>query len=206
MGVFRSSAALCRTRWHSYHINPSLIPGTSTLLLSCLRILNHIWPFLNHSCIFHICWQATQQHAFNIFISWTNIVPTFRSDTSHSLLSHARHSTVSSDSPPTSHGSSLWLIHSLAHAKNIAYTHTHIYTPLSWLNSPSWPGPPHCWGFTITLRHTIIGRTPLGEWSARRRDLCLATHNTHNRQTCRHPAVFEPAIPASERPQTHALD
>jgi hypothetical protein len=32
-------------------------------------------------------------------------------------------------------------------------------------------------GFTITLRHTTLGRTPLDEWSARRRDLYLTTHN-----------------------------
>jgi len=32
-------------------------------------------------------------------------------------------------------------------------------------------------------RHTTFGRTPLDEWSARRRDLYLTTHNTHNRQT-----------------------
>jgi hypothetical protein len=35
----------------------------------------------------------------------------------------------------------------------------------------------------MTLRHTTLGRTPLEEWSARRRDLCLTTHNTHKRQT-----------------------
>jgi hypothetical protein len=35
------------------------------------------------------------------------------------------------------------------------------------------PGPPHCWGFTITLRHITVGRAPLEEWSARRRDLYL---------------------------------
>jgi len=32
-------------------------------------------------------------------------------------------------------------------------------------------------------RRTTDGRTPLDEWSARRRDLYLTTHNTHNRQT-----------------------
>jgi hypothetical protein len=37
-------------------------------------------------------------------------------------------------------------------------------------------------GFTITLfRHTTLGRTPLDEGSARRRDLYLTTHNTHKR-------------------------
>ena len=32
------------------------------------------------------------------------------------------------------------------------------------------------------------------------------THNIQNRQTSVPPAEFEPANPASERPQTHALD
>jgi hypothetical protein len=31
-------------------------------------------------------------------------------------------------------------------------------------------------------------------------------HKAHKRQTSRPPAEFEPAMPASERPQTHALD
>jgi hypothetical protein len=46
----------------------------------------------------------------------------------------------------------------------------------------SGPGPPHYRGFTIALRHTTLGRTPLDEWLARRRDLYLATHNTHKRR------------------------
>jgi hypothetical protein len=70
--------------------------------------------------------------------------------------------------------------------------------------APSGPGPPHYRGFTITLRHTTLGRTPLDEGPASRRDLYLTTHNTHNRQTFT--AGFEPTIPVSERPQTHALD
>jgi hypothetical protein len=72
--------------------------------------------------------------------------------------------------------------------------------------APSGPGPSHYRGFTITLRHTTVGRTPLDEWSAPRRDLYLTTHNTHKRQTSMPSAGFEPTIPASERPQTHALD
>jgi len=56
----------------------------------------------------------------------------------------------------------------------------------------------------ITLiLHTALGRTHLDEWSARRRDLYLTTHNTHKRQTSMPPAGFEPAIPASDRPHTH---
>ena len=56
-----------------------------------------------------------------------------------------------------------------------------------------------------TQRRDAVGRTPLDEWSARRRDLYLTTHNTHNRQTSIPSAGLEPTIPASERPQTHAL-
>ena len=48
------------------------------------------------------------------------------------------------------------------------------------------PRPPHNRGFTITLSHTIIGRTPLDEWSVRHRDLYPTTHNTHND---RHPCL-----------------
>ena len=48
----------------------------------------------------------------------------------------------------------------------------------------SCPAPPHCRSFTITLRHTTLGRTPLNELSAQRSDLYLTIHNTHNRHTC----------------------
>jgi hypothetical protein len=57
-----------------------------------------------------------------------------------------------------------------------------------------------------TLIHTTLGRTPLDEQSARRRDLYLTAHKTHKRQTSMPPAVLEPTIAASERPKTHALD
>ena len=57
-----------------------------------------------------------------------------------------------------------------------------------------------------TQRRTTVGRTPLVERSARRRDLYLTTHNTHNRLTSMPPVGFEPTISAGERPQTYALD
>jgi hypothetical protein len=72
--------------------------------------------------------------------------------------------------------------------------------------APWGPRPPHFRGFTITLRHTTLGRTPLDEGPARHRDLYLTTHNTHKRQTSMPPVGFETTIPVSERPQTHALD
>jgi len=59
---------------------------------------------------------------------------------------------------------------------------------------------------THTQWHTTVGRTPLDEWSAQRRDLYLTTHNNYNRQTSMSPAGFETVILEKERPQTHALD
>jgi hypothetical protein len=41
-----------------------------------------------------------------------------------------------------------------------------------------------------TQRRATVGRTPLDEWPARRRDLYLTTHNTHNRQTSMTPVGF----------------
>ena len=43
------------------------------------------------------------------------------------------------------------------------------------------PRPLHSWGFTITFRHTAAGRSPLDEWSARRR--ASLPHNNHKRET-----------------------
>jgi hypothetical protein len=56
-----------------------------------------------------------------------------------------------------------------------------------------------------TQRRSTVGRTPLDEWSIRRRDLYLTTHNTPNRQTSMTPVGFEPKISAGERPKTYAL-
>ena len=54
-----------------------------------------------------------------------------------------------------------------------------------------------------TQRRITVGRTPLGEWSARLGDLYLTTHNI---QTSMPPVGFEPTISVGERPQTYALD
>ena len=45
-----------------------------------------------------------------------------------------------------------------------------------------------------TQRRSTVGRTPLDERSARRRDLYLTTHDTHNRQISMPPVGFEPTI------------
>ena len=56
-----------------------------------------------------------------------------------------------------------------------------------------------------TQRRSTIGRTPLDEWSARRRDLYLTTHDSHNRQISMPSVGFEPTISAGERPQAAHL-
>ena len=56
-----------------------------------------------------------------------------------------------------------------------------------------------------TQRRTTIGRTPLDEWSAHRRDHYLITHNTDNRQTSM-PPVVENTISEVERPRSYTLD
>jgi len=54
-----------------------------------------------------------------------------------------------------------------------------------WRDSPEWA---RAFLFTRFLDHTqrsiTVGRIPLDEWSAHRRDLYLTTHNTHNKHTC----------------------
>jgi len=60
-------------------------------------------------------------------------------------------------------------------------------------------GTPHFRGSEITDRSTALGMTSLDDGSARRRDLYLTTHAIHKRQIYIQPAVFEPAVPGSER-------
>ena len=64
--------------------------------------------------------------------------------------------------------------------------------------APSGPGLPQ--------RRTTLGRTSLDEWSARRTDLYLTTHNTHNGHPSKPRTGFEPTISAGEGLQNHALD
>jgi hypothetical protein len=93
--------------------------------------------------------------------------------------------------------------HSL-HCRNTILAPSYIFYGATALQRAT--GHPNYRGFTIILRHATIGRIPLEEWSARRRVLYLTTYKTHKRLTSMSPEVFEPAIPASEKAQIHALD
>ena len=65
------------------------------------------------------------------------------------------------------------------------------------------------WGSSITLRHITLGRTPLHEWSARRRDLNRTTRNTHKTDIHVHSGIRtrNPRMPAAantrRRPRGH---
>jgi hypothetical protein len=51
---------------------------------------------------------------------------------------------------------------------------------------------------TTSLRFTVLGRTPLGELSARSGEFYLTIYNTYNRQIYIPQARFELPVPASE--------
>jgi len=54
----------------------------------------------------------------------------------------------------------------------------------------------HLWDFTITLiGQAILGRSSLDEWSARRSNIYLSTHNTHNGQRSMFPQELNPTTP-----------
>jgi hypothetical protein len=80
---------------------------------------------------------------------------------------------------------------------------SHFYYFFIWLNNPQWA---RAFSFPKFLDHTqrrnTVGRTPLDQWSARRRDFYLTTHNTPNRQTYMLPVEFELTSSTAEQPQT----
>jgi len=90
------------------------------------------------------------------------------------------------------------LLHMILHYNNslkLHFIHNHslFLCCASATQRGSWP--PYSWGFLDhTQRCTTVGRTSLDEWSARRRDLYLTTHNTHSRQTSMPSVGFEPTI------------
>jgi len=63
----------------------------------------------------------------------------------------------------------------------------------AWRNSSWWPGPSDYRGSTVILceTYTKISRTPLVEWSANCKEICLTTNNTQNRPKCMLSAGFE---------------
>ena len=76
-----------------------------------------------------------------------------------------------------------------------------------WRNSAQWASASSFKRFLDhTQRRITVGRTPLDERPARRRDFYLTTNNNHNRLTSMPTVGFETTISAGERPQTHALD
>ena len=65
-----------------------------------------------------------------------------------------------------------------------------------------------CSGYCCSSSHSMtntLGRTPLDEWSTRRRNLYVTTPITYTRQIFKLPGGFKPAFPASKWPQTRTL-
>jgi hypothetical protein len=98
-----------------------------------------------------------------------------------------------------------WVDSTLIDSLNFQWIRHYFFFFFPVSTAPNVQGPFHYRDFTITLKHTTLSRAGLGELSSRRRDLYLTTHNTQERDTSTPPAGFKPAIPASERPQTHTL-
>jgi hypothetical protein len=69
-------------------------------------------------------------------------------------------------------------------------------------NSPSGQGRPHYGGRPGPLGQGSPGRVT----GPSQRPLPANTHSTHKTQTAMTQVGFKPSIPASELPQTHALD
>jgi hypothetical protein len=72
--------------------------------------------------------------------------------------------------------------------------------------APSRPMHPQYRDFTITLRQTTLGRILWTSDQLVAETSNCTRHNTHKRQASTPPEGFEPAIPAGERPETHAFD
>jgi len=80
-----------------------------------------------------------------------------------------------------------------------------LYCVCFWRDSSQWARASSFMKFLDHTQRRTTG-TPLDEWLARRKDLYLTTHNTHNRYPPMPPVGFEPTISAGEQPPTYALD
>ena len=75
----------------------------------------------------------------------------------------------------------------------------------SWIDSRSWPRPPHPWTFDIIHRHYILCESSRRVIGSSQRQVPDNAYNTQKRFTSLLPAGFEPTIVTSDRPQTHSL-
>jgi hypothetical protein len=76
------------------------------------------------------------------------------------------------------------VLHELTSSSTPGLTNVRFTVACSGASAQRVTGPPHSLRFVDhTQWHTTVGRTPLDEWSARRRDLYLTTHRTWVRQT-----------------------
>ena len=155
-------------------------------------------PLLVNTCARKINWSGGTSCLYSrgaiSSLSWDTDYPDWGSQLLSFPLGRYEDSTTDETAEPSCHVLSIWLFIN------------HIYFFL-WRCGPTRATASSFIRFLDhTQRRTAVGKTPLDEWSARRRDLYLTTHNTHNRQTSMPPVGFEPTISAGKRPQTYALD
>jgi len=74
-----------------------------------------------------------------------------------------------------------------------------------WLDSSSGPRSPHRWGFEMTQTRSIRWKVPGRAIRPSQRPLPHNTQHSQETYPC-YPAGFEPAIPTSKIPQSHALN
>jgi hypothetical protein len=94
------------------------------------------------------------------------------------------------------------------HTKSFLNTVSRIFNTCleeHWLDTLSEPRPPHCRGFTMTLSYVTPHSVAL-LWTSDRpvAGIFVPDNTQYSRQTS--PVGFQPAVPASEWPQTHASE
>ena len=94
----------------------------------------------------------------------------------------------------------VWIVNLTALISKYSLLFVNSPLPPHGATAPSWPGLPHCRGFTITLRHTTLGRTPLDGWSAR------LDNTQHSKETGIHAPGGIWTRNSSKRLQTHVWD
>jgi len=112
-----------------------------------------------------------------VFVSWVNAV-------SSKKANFVGHDVISEQFPTTVLIKKHWIRFLSYVVKHVTGSSSNIELPppFPWRNSLYCARACSCRGFTITLRHTTLGSTPLDEWSARCRKLYLTTRNAHKGQ------------------------
>ena len=206
----------CTTGWKSQSF---------WLMLQSARISHQKWPWLKQYTFQSMSYTTNFIPNCGIVIGWTQLwsftCPPYWYNQSQGIKQHEQWMAANgkmfipslktriAQNLSVGFGHTHTHTHTWAHPNMIQYTHIFLQNKEHrfFFSSVLQPNVGH--GLLILevsrshLLDVPVGRTPLDEWSAHRRDLYLTTHN---RQTSMPSAGFEPIISAGEWPQTYALD